>query len=198
MINLLPPEVKLGYHYARTNVKLRRWVIICLVALAGLGGLGTYGLVTLHQSTNQYSRQVATAEAQLQKDKLTQTKQQVQDISNSLRLAVQVLGKEILFSKLITQIGAVMPDGAVLSGLTINKADTGLNLDAKATSYSTATQVQVNLSAPANKIFAKVDIVSITCSATQAADPHYPCLAEFRALFNTKNQFLFINQGSTP
>jgi hypothetical protein len=196
MINLLPPEIKDGYRYARRNVQLRRWVIMCLLAAVGLMVVGTYGLVTLHQSTNQYSNQVAVSESQLQKNKLSQTTQQVQDISNSLKLAVQVLSKEILFSKLITQIGAVMPNNTVLSELIINKGDSGLNLEAKATSYNTATQVQVNLSAPANKIFSKVDIISITCSAAQAADPRYPCLAEFRALFNAKNQFLFINQGS--
>jgi hypothetical protein len=197
MINLLPPEIKAGYHYARRNVQLRRWVVMSLIALIGLMAVGTFGLVTLHQSTTGYSNQVVGAEAQLQKDNLKQTTQQVQDISNSLRLAVQVLSKEVLFSKLITQIGAVMPNGAVLSELNINTEDTGLDLDADTTNYNTATQVQVNLSAPSNKIFAKVDIVNITCSNVQAVNPQYPCVAQFRALFNTKNPFLFINQGGS-
>jgi len=196
MINLLPPEIKSNYRYARRSVGLRKWVIAFAVALVGLGGLATYGLLTFQQSTLQYSNQVAAAEEQLQKDKLNQTKKQVQDVSSSLKLAVQVLSNEVLFSKLISQIGAVMPQGAVLSALDINKNNTGLDLQARAVNYDAATQIQVNLTDPANRVFAKVDIVNITCNSQQAQDASYPCLVQLRALFNANNQFLFINQGA--
>lgn len=195
MINLLPPDLKSAYRYGRRNVILRRWVVAGLAALVGVGLLGTYGLLAFRQSTNDYNSQISTAQNQLQKDNLTQTEKQTQGISSSLRLAVKVLGNEVLFSKLITQIGAVMPDGAVLSELDINTALDGVNLTADTTSYNTATQIQVNLTDPSNKIFAKVDIVSITC---QTNSPPYPCVAQLRAQFNAKNQFLFINQGAKP
>lgn len=198
MINLLPPEVKSNYRYARRSVGLRKWVVAFAVALVGLGGLATYGLLTFQQSSLQYSNQVAAAQEQLEKDKLTQTKKQVQDISSSLKLAVQVLSNEVLFSKLITQIGSVMPQGTILSALDINKSNTGLDLQARAVNYYAATQIQVNLTDPANKVFAKVDIVSISCNSQQTENASYPCLVQLRALFNSNNQFLFINQGSKP
>lgn len=194
MINLLPPTLKEGYRYGRRNVVLRRWVLAMLIALIGLGGLGTYGSLRLHQSTSDTQNQVRATTAQLQKEHLTITKNQVQDISNSLKLAVQVLSREVLFSKLITQIGAAMPNGANLTGLDINQVSGGLDLEAEATNYTTATQVQVNLTDPANKIFAKVDINSIQCNGT-SADKGFPCIVSLRALFNSTNQFLFINQG---
>ncbi len=197
MINLLPPETKKSYRFARRNVTLRRWLIALLVVLIGLGGLATYGLLTFHQSNDNYSKQAISLEAQLQKDKLSQTKQQVEDISNSLKLAVKVLGNEVLFSKLIQQIGAVMPSGSVLTGLTIDQVGGGLDLEANTTNYTTATQVQVNLADPTNKIFSKVDINSITCNSNQGT-VGYPCTVGVRALFNANNPFLFINQGKTP
>jgi Tfp pilus assembly protein PilN len=195
VINLLPPDLKNAYRYGRLNVALRRWAIVGLLVLVGLGIISTYGLLTFRQSTNNYNHQISSAQNQLQKDDLTQTEKQSQDISSSLRLAVKVLSGEVLFSKLISQIGSVMPDGAVLSELDINKAYDGINLTANATSYTTATQVQVNLTAPSNKIFAKVDIVSIVC---QTDGSKYPCIVQLRAQFNAKNQFLFINQGAKP
>lgn len=193
MINLLPPDIKNSYKYARRNTRLRRWVVICLVALVGLGGLTTYGLLRLHQSTTDYQHQIAATEQLFKKENFSGTQKQVQDISNSLKLAVRVLSKEVLFSELIKQIGASMPNNANLTGLNINQVQGGLNITADATDYKTASQVQVNLSDPSNKIFSKADLESITCQNTTGANKKYPCVVIIRALFAKNNPFLFIN-----
>jgi Tfp pilus assembly protein PilN len=198
MINLLPTDVKLGYQYARRNVRLRRWVTMCLVALIGLGAITTYGLLTIHQSTTHYTKQIAASEARFKQEDFTGTQKQVQDISNSFKLLVKVLSKEVLFSSLIKQIGASMPDNANLTGLSISQTQGGIAITANATDYKTATQVQVNLADPNNKIFSKADIESITCASNSNADPTHPCIVVVRALFATNNPFLFINsQGRT-
>jgi hypothetical protein len=191
MINLLPPDVKDDYRYARRNVTLRKWVIGCLIALAGLGVITTYGLLVLQQSTNRYNHKIAASEALFKKEDFTGTQAHVLDISNSLKLVVKVLGKEVLFSQLIKQIGASMPTNANLAGLDINGVQGGLDITADAIDYKTATQVQVNLADPANKIFDKADIVSIKCDGT--ANKAYPCEVTIRALFAKDNPFLFIN-----
>jgi hypothetical protein len=198
MINLLPSEIKESYRYARRNVALRNWAAILFISFIGLGCLATYGLLTMRESTHSYSVQAQSVKAQLQKDKLEETQKKVEDISGSLKLAVQVLSQEVLFSKLITQIGAAMPSGSILTGLNINKVSGGLSLSADATTYTSATQVQVNLADPENKIFAKVDIDNISCSSETSADSSYPCTVQLRALFNNNNPFLFINQGAKP
>ena len=193
MINLLPPEVKDGYRYARRNVKLRRWVIICLVALIGLGGLATYGLLSLHQSSVRYSKQIAASEALFKQEDFQGTQANVKDISNSFKLVIKVLGQEVLFSQLLKQIAATIPANANLTSLNINQTQGALDISAITTDYNTATQVQVNLADPGNKIFSKADIVNITCNPDNAADPHYPCTVNIRALFAANNPFLFIN-----
>ena len=193
MINLLPPDIKLSYRYARYDVTLRRWVITFLVAMVGLGVIATYGLLTLHQSTNHYNDQIASTQALFRQEKFSQTQTQVQDISNSFRLVVKVLGQEVLFSQLLKQIAALIPPNANLTGLTINQTQGGLDIAADATDYATATQVQVNLADPTNKIFSKADIVSVTCSTANALNPKFPCTVNIRALFAANNPFLFVN-----
>jgi hypothetical protein len=195
VINLLPPEVKSSYRYARRNVGLRRWVVMCLIALIGLGALTTYGLLTLHQSTTHYSNQIATTEALFHKEDFSGTQKNVQDISNNFKLVVEVLSKEVLFSQLIKQIGASMPNNAYLTGLDIIQVQGGLGITANAKDYKTASQVQVNLSDPANKIFSKADIETINCQSV--VDPDYPCVVNIKALFATNNPFLFINSKVT-
>lgn len=193
MINLLPPDIKDSYRYARRNVILRRWVAMFGLALLGLGLIATLGLFTLQRSTVHYKNQIAGTETQFKNENFDSTQAQVQDISNSFRLVVKVLGQEVLFSQLLKQIAATIPANANLTGLNINQAQSGVDITAVATNYSTASQVQVNLADPSNKIFSKADIVSITCGGTNATNPKYPCTVNIRALFANNNPFLFIN-----
>jgi type II secretory pathway component PulL len=196
MINLLPGEVKDSYRYARSNVVLRRWVIIFVLALVGLGALSTYGLLNIQQSTTDYEKRISSKEKQFQDEKYGQAQKQIQDISNSFKLAVKVLGQEVLFSQLLKQIAATIPANANLTGLTISQTTGGIDITAVATDYATASQVQVNLADPNNKIFSKADIVSIKCG--DSTDPNFPCTVTVRALFSQNNPFLFINsKGST-
>lgn len=195
MLNLLPDENKKAYKYAKANVKISEWIAVFIVTILGLLAIVTYGLINMQSSSNTYQSHIALMNKTLKKENLKATKLKVVSISNSLRLAVQVLSNEVLFSKLLQQIGAVMPSGAILTGLNINQISGGINLTANTTDYQSATQMQVNLSSPSNGIFSKVDIVSINCNAQGSATPT-GCTVTLRALFNTNNQFLFINQGT--
>lgn len=202
MINLLPPEIKTGYSYARRNVGLRRWVAYSLVALIGLIGIVTYGWLSIHQSTIHYQKQIARTEALFKQEKFDETQKQVKDIAGSFKLVVQVLGNEVLFSQLIKQIAAITPAKANLTGLNISQAQTAIDITANAADYNTATQMQVNLSDPTNKIFSKADIISINCSATaapagQSTQAAYPCNVTIRALFANNNPYLFVNSKGT-
>lgn len=198
MINLLPPEVKTNYKYARRAVGLRRWAIIFAVAFIGLAALSTFGLVSLHRSSLSYTKQIKSADAVFAKENFSGTQKQVQDISNSFKLVVKVLSQEVLFSELLKQIAATIPASANLTSLNISQTQGAIDISAIATDYNTATQVQVNLADPSNKIFSKADIVSINCAATNSLNPDYPCTVTIRALFATDNPFLFINsKGKT-
>jgi hypothetical protein len=193
MINLLPPEIKSSYHYSRRNVVLRKWVALFAVALLGLGGLATYGMLTLHQSTLHYEQRIATTEATFKREKYSETQTKIKDISSSFKLVVQVLSQEVLFSQLIKQVATAIPANSNLTGLNISQTKGGIDITAEATDYRTATQVQVNLSDPQNKIFSKADIITINCNGAVTTNPRYPCTVNIRALFNKDNPFLLIS-----
>jgi hypothetical protein len=194
MINLLPPEIKQGYGYARRNVVLRRWVVIIMVSIVGLGAIMTYGLLTFQQSSQQYDKKITKANETLKAEKFTATQQQVKDINSSFKLVVKVLSQEVLFSQLLKQIAVTVPANSNLTGLNISQTQTAIDISANATDYNTATQVQVNLSDPNNKIFSKADIVSINCGGS--TNTAYPCTVTIKALLASDNPFLFIsNKG---
>lgn len=197
MINLIPNDHKTSYVFAKRNVILKKWISLFLFAIIGLGVLGTFGLVTLTQSTKDYDNKIAQNVAYFKKENFETTSKQVKDMSNNIKLSVKVLQQEVLFSKLIKQIGAALPPGSVLNSLEISQTSGGIDLSASAIDYKTATQVQVNLSDPNNKIFTKADILNITCSSTNddgtVKISGYPCSVGIRALFGPNNPYLFTN-----
>lgn len=202
MINLLPPGQKDSIHYARHNTRLRRWMIaIGLSWVASMVIIG-FGQLYLTQAIRTNQKQLTQTQEQLKVQKLEDTQKRVQEITSSLKLVVQVLSKEVLFSKLLRQVGAAMPPNAVLTNLSINKVQGGIDLQASAVDYNSATQVQLNLKDPANTIFSNADIISISCDsstknqATQTISDKYPCNITIRAQFAKNNPFLFINTGS--
>ncbi len=199
MINLLPPDVKQNYHYGRRNRILRRWLLAVSAGLLGALLLTLSGAIFLRISTNNYTREITRTTAQLEAQNLDTVQKQVTTISNNLKLTVQVLSKEILFSQLFKKLASATPSNVVLTNLAISQTQGAIDITALTASYNAATQLQVNLADPANQIFSKADIIAINCS-NNATNPAYPCTASYRALFATNNPFLFINNGkkATP
>ncbi len=197
MINLMPPDIKQNMLYAKRNSALRHWAIWLVFSIIGVAGIIGVGYLYLNNSINTYTAQIKTANETLQNEKLDETQTKIQGITNDLKLVVQVLSKEVLFSKLLQQIGSVMPNGTILTDLSIDKVQGGIDLEAAALNYQTATQVQLNLQDPSNKIFDKADLISIQCvkgSSTTTTTSQYPCTVQIRALFTSNNPFLFISK----
>lgn len=192
MINLLPPETKETYRYARRNRTLLRWTTACVLSIAGGALLAGGGYLYLNKSISDTNQQIANSNQQLQDQNLASVQKQVTSISNNLKLTVQVLSQEILFSKLLKQLASVTPSNAILTNLSITQAQGGVDITAQTANYDAATQLQVNLADPKNQIFSKADIVSINCN-TGSATGKYPCTTTLRALFAADNPFLFIN-----
>lgn len=196
MINLLPPELKQEYRYARRNRRLIHWAAAFAVAIVGLGVITGTGMVIMSHSASTYKAQIVTTEAELASQNITGVQKQVTEISNNLKLMVTVLSKEILFSKLLARLGSITPSNTILTDLSISQTESAIDITARTSDYNAATQLQANLADPNNQIFAKADIVTISCTA-QAGDAlaAYPCTATIRALFTDNNPFLFINSA---
>jgi Tfp pilus assembly protein PilN len=197
MINLLPPEERRAITYARYNTQLRRWIVGGCVGLLGIVVVVLGGQMYLQQTTDDYQTAIAAAKQDLAAQKQSQTLKQVKDIQNSLKLVVSVLSREVLFSKLLQQVGQVMPKDTVLESLSLStesETETAFDITASATNYQSASQVQVNLQDPDNKLFEKADLISITCAPASDEPNPYPCKATLRVLPAKNNPFLLLSK----
>lgn len=193
MINLVPPSYSQAIRTGRANTRLRIWLIGALAATGGLlviiGGAWLY---MNHQSDNLRDS-TESINQQLQTQNLSSIQKQAATINGNIKIINQVLGREIRFSELIQKIGSVLPSGTVLSSLSVSKVEGAIDLNVSAKDVTSANQVAVNLDDSKNKLFDKIDIVSISCSADAKT---YPCIGNFRALFSAATKKSFLNAAS--
>lgn len=190
MINLLAPTHSADLRYRHHNAMLKRWLITSTIATGGLILIVVAGWLYIANQNRVLTRSINTTKQQLQAQDLTGIQKQASTLTGNIKIINQVLSREIRFSDLIQQIGAVMPSGTVLSSLTLSNIDGAIDLSTSSKDYTSAVQIAVNLGDSKNNIFQKVDIVNINCSSTSTNA--YPCNATFKALFEptTKNRFL--------
>lgn len=191
MINLLSKPLREQYVYARRNTHLRNWIVAFLVVIGGASILTAAGWLYLDYTGNEYEKQISATQKSLEDQQYTLIQKDVKTMSTNLELTVQVLSKQVLFSDMLTQIGALMPKDTRLTTLSVAQSQGAIDITAKAKTYDAATQVPVNLTGSNPKIFAKADIVSINCNSNATDD--YKCTISLRALFAANNPFLFIN-----
>lgn len=196
MINLLPHQYKQEIGYARRNLHLRNWIVASAIALLGVLLIVAGGLFYLQTQINASKKQIEIAQQQLASQDLEGTQKRVKEISDNTKLATQVLSREVLFSKLIKQIGTTLPPNTALQSLKIDNAQNGVELNAGASDFTAGTQLQINLQDPKNGVFEKADINNITCggngSQTNGRQSIFPCQIDLRALFSKNNSYLFI------
>ena len=200
MINLIPTETRTDTIYARRNSAMLKWAFALVAGLLGVGLIVGAGMIYLTQTTNDQQKKLQNAEASLNSQNITDTQKKIDEISNNVKLTTSVLSREILFSKLLRQLGATLPANTSLQELQIDKLQGALSLIALSKDINSGTQVQVNLQDPKNQIFDKADIESITCTPDNLT-AIYPCKVQIKALFLKNNPYLYIapvSQAAKP
>lgn len=194
MINLMPTPQKQAIYYARRNTVILNWLAGLGLALVGVVVIISGSLFYLRQDSSTLKTSIDNDKKHLSAQKEEETLARAEEMSGNLKLAVDVLSNEVLFSRLLQQLGLVLPRGTVLQSLSLssNIASSGINLEISAVDYESGSRAHVNLNDPDNGIFERADLEGITCSEADSSDPAYPCQVSIRALFGADNPFLLI------
>ncbi len=186
MINLMPPAAKNATLYARRNLRLLRFTIASMVIIIAMFATVILGSFYIDNAKSNLTTNIDTSKSVITTQKLEEVKSEAEEISQGVKLISQVLSKEVRFSKLLQEIGSIMPKGAVLAGIQLsNKVNGTMDLTANAIDHQSATQVQVNLEDPKNNLFEKVDTISVSCTDPESLEitSKYICHIQMRALF---------------
>jgi len=195
MINLLPPESKLEIEFGRRNTYLTRWIGAMLMVIVGICVMTIIGQIYINQNVKNLSSITTQAQTRIQDQNLEATKTELTTLSSNLKTVVQILNKQLLFSKIFIKIGGVIPNGSALNGITLSSSDSAIDLTVGGVDKNAATQAFVNMSDPKNGFFEKADLISVTCSQA-TADTKYPCSANIRVTLKNNSSFYFLNTVS--
>jgi len=166
----MPDDAKKEIRSARTNVVLTRYIVVIILAFSFLVLLlaGSYVVLTQTKMSAEQLIEANDTKAGV----YNSTKAQVDELASRLSQAKTILDQEVLYSKVLMNIGQQMPAGTVLENITLDSnsfAGTPVNL--KAYAKTTADAVTLREKFQATPIFTNVNFNSVSDSA---GIPGYP------------------------
>lgn len=181
MINLLPNDMKQAIRYARMNRRLAWYWLVAIVSGVVLVGIMFYGQYIIADSREQIESDLQESKTNIAE--LESINKEAQALSSSINTIDQLLNREVRFSGLLQEIGAVIPPGAVLGSLTLSENRTGpITLEVNAVSAEVIGVTQENLAA--SELFAGADITSV--QAQNDANSEYKFVGTLNAFFQAQ------------
>lgn len=186
MINLLGSDAKKQIRAARLNVVLMTYcawgavTILCILGIFGIGFWLTANERSLAQSQRVQNEQMAT--------QYSDTRSQAQSFANDLVQARSILNSNISFYDLITKLAAVVPNGVILSNLSLGTSglNTPVAITGRARNYQDVVTLKNNLQS--SGIFKSANLTNAASNPVDATtDPvgaRYPISLTISATFS--------------
>ncbi|MBP9738559.1 PilN domain-containing protein [Candidatus Saccharibacteria bacterium] len=121
MINLLPPQQLANIRIARSNTLLRRYIELLLLALLIIITALTVAYYFMNVQQSNVQQVVDTDQAKI--SELEPVQKQAEQLSATVNTIAGLLSRDVVFSDMLVQIGGLMPQGAVLTGLQFSIED---------------------------------------------------------------------------
>lgn len=160
MINLLPPTRLANLKVARSNTILRRYVELTLMSIALLALATIFGYYFLNSQRTDTQKTVEVNQSKVAE--LQPVQKQAEQLSGTINTVTGLLAHNVKFSDMLKQIGGVMPQGSVLTGLQFSIEDlkSPLVISAQVDTEQKAAVLRNNLAA--SELFSRADIQSIS------------------------------------
>jgi Fimbrial assembly protein (PilN) len=164
MINLLPDEFKKEVIAGRSNVKLVNYILILTAGIIFLSfiSVAVY-FVILGIKANAES---AIATNQSKSSSYATVQAQATALRTSLLTAKTTLDKEIAYTKVLTGVAAVIPDGVVLQALSLSPSTLGTPLTLQAYARSNDDAIRLKDSFQQSPYFSNVSFTSLATNGS--------------------------------
>jgi len=197
MINLLPDGIKKEIIYGKRNRILVGWIFTVVAVIIAVGTMTVFGKIYISKNTDNIQSITELTKQRIEDQDLASTQKDVETLSNNFKTVTQLLSKQLLFSKLFVKIGSIIPDKAILSGITLSTEELAIDLNIAATNRDAATQSFVNISDTKNGLFDKADLLSVSCNTGTAEassmSSKYPCVAMIKVVMKADSNYYFLN-----
>jgi hypothetical protein len=201
MINLMPDYLRQEIAFARRNYALLQWLMAVTIVIIAVGAMTIFGQYYIGRNTKSLEAAAEVTKERIDAQNLQTTQTDIQSLSNNFTTVTRLLKQQLLFSRMFVKIGSIVPGGAILRGITLSTTtSTAIYLIVVAINRDVATQAFFNISDPANGLFDKADLLSVSCSTVgiDSSDltAKYPCSAMIKVVIKTDSSFYFLNSLS--
>lgn len=187
MINLLPPEYKEEITYGRRNRSLIGWIITMFAVLIGVIAIAFIGQLYIKSNVTYINKTIESTNARIESQKLVEGQKEAETFASNLKTVNRLLEDQLLFSKIITSLGSVLPGGVTVLNIDFEDSDKALKLQLQGKDEQAVTQGFINLSSTENTLFTKADLENVDCSQEDT------CVATVTVLLNKDSDFYFLN-----
>lgn len=156
-------------------------VLIGVIAIAFIGQLYIKSNVTYINKT------IESTNARIESQKLVEGQKEAETFASNLKTVNRLLEDQLLFSKIITSLGSVLPGGVTVLNIDFEDSDKALKLQLQGKDEQAVTQGFINLSSTENTLFTKADLENVDCSQEDT------CVATVTVLLNKDSDFYFLN-----
>lgn len=180
MINLLSDDLKDEIRASRVNTILVWYTFILLLAIGFIFGV-MYTSRNVLQVTKE-NAEVQIAANDTKASVYSATKDQVQALSSQLEAARTALNQQVHYSRLLTDLAQLMPEGTLLDSLQLSPAlfsSTPVQIKVYAKKSSDATALQEKFKA--SPLFSSFKIDS---TAETGGPADYPVVSTMTVVFN--------------
>jgi Tfp pilus assembly protein PilN len=179
MINLLPEESKKEIRAARTNVTLLNYIIILFLGIAFLVliCIGVYFVLTNTQADAERLINVSKSKSA----SYTSVAAQGSALRAGLSSAKTILDQEVVYTKILTGIAALMPSGVVLNSLNLSPSVFGTPTTLQFFAKTTKDALALKDSVQTSPLFSNVSFQTLS-NSSQSSD--YPVSATLSVTIN--------------
>lgn len=192
MINLLPYDYKQDLVYARKNYLLLKWLFALFVAAIFILAISFGGVFAINNERAKAEAAAISETNQINNSAEKTEFDKYKKFKADYDTVVKLLGKQLRYTKIIQDIGQILPPGTNIDGIKLTPGATSLTLSVNGTSQEAIRQAFVNLSDvnTQKQLFPKADLESITCSDVSSTKA---CTGSIKVLLNANSDYYYIN-----
>lgn len=179
MINLLPPADKRQIQAGRSNTLLVRYNILLLAAVGFL--MVAIGIVHVYFGNTKSGAEQVIKDNQAKVVDYADTEKEANEFKSNLAIAKQILGKEVIYTKVILEISALLPKHVVLDNLNLDAKTFGTPITLNAHAKTVDDAIALKTAFQSSPLFSDVNFKSIS---TEEAGGAYPVSVNLSVTIN--------------
>lgn len=179
MINLLPPADKRQIQAGRSNALLLRYNILIIAAVAFL--MAAIGVVYVYLGNTKLSAEQVIKDNQAKVADFADTEKKANEFKSNLTVAKQILSKEVVYTKVILEISALLPKGVVLDSLNLDAKTFGTPVTLNAHAKTVDDAIALKTAFQNSPLFSNVNFQSIS---TEESGEAYPIRVNLNVTIN--------------